>query len=147
MSYDKRNDIVYETCVILVRHFRNLIKGGRRGFHSRIFSYMLHPEDEFVNAGRSVKATTETPTHPEHVVPCAVLISESCRLIEEGALSDEEIASLLQKHWKIATIAKFEQEYLDSELKYKSVMPSGWTFENGDTFARLDEAGISLALA
>lgn len=139
-----KNEITYETCLLLIKHFTNLNNYGGRGFHSRIFSMILHPEDEFVYAGKSTKVTIQTPTHTEHVVPCAFMISESCRLIKEGNLKCEEIASLLQKHWKIATITKDEQRVLDSELKYKSVMPSGWTFENGDTFARLNQAGIVL---
>ena len=137
-------DVVYETCLLLVTHFRNLIQHGKTGFNTRIFSYMLHPEKEFVYAGKSEKVGTDTPTHPEHVVPCAKLITECQRLIREGKHSDEQIASLLQKHWKVATITKEEQKHLDSRLGYKSSMPDGWTFESGDTFARFERAGIVL---
>lgn len=103
---------------------------------------MLHPEEEFVYVGKSKKVDADTPTHPEHAVPCAKLITECQRLIREGKHSDEQIASLLQKHWKVATITKEEQKHLDSGLGYKSEMPDGWTFENGDTFARFKLAGI-----
>lgn len=105
---------------------------------------MLHPEKEFVYAGQSKKVNTVTPTHPEHVVPCAKLITECQRLIKVETLPDEEIATLLQKHWKVATITKEEQGILDSKLNYKSKMPANWTFETGDTFARFKEAGIVL---
>jgi hypothetical protein len=105
---------------------------------------MLHPECEFVFAGISTKVGTDTPTHPEHVVPCAMLVTECQRLIKEGKCSNQEIARLLQKHWRVAIITKDEQKRLDSDLKLKSKMPPGWRFENGDTFARLTIAKIEL---
>lgn len=139
-----KNEIVYETCILIVRHFRNLITHDGFGFHSRIFSHMLHPEKEFVFIGTSGEVTHETPIHPEHVVPCAVLISECRRLILEN-FSDSEIASLLQKHWKIAHITKQQAIKLDSApLNLKSKMPPGWNFETGDTVVRLRAAGIEL---
>ena len=141
-------DIVYATCLLLVAHFRNLIQfsSNNLGFHTRVFSHMLHPEKDFVYAGKSKKVTSETPTHPEHVVPCATLVTECQRLIKAGTHSDEAIAALLQKHWKLATITKGEQETLDakSKLGYKSSMPPDWTLETGDTFERFKRAGIDL---
>ena len=137
-------DVVYETCLLLVAHFRNLNQHGKSDVHTRIFSHMLHPEEKFVYAGKSEKVGTDTPTHPEHVVPCKKLIEECQGLIGEGKHSDEQIASLLQKHWKVATITKAEQKHLDYHLGYKSSMPVGWTFESGDTFERFKLAGIVL---
>lgn len=148
MSKNGDPDVVYETCLLLVTHFRNLIQLNKNGFgfNTRIFSHMLHPEKEFVYAGQSEKVTTETPTHPEHVVPCAMLVTECQRLIRAGNHSDEAIAVLLQKHWKVATLTKEEQKILDSKFKlgYKSNMPANWTFETGNTFARFEEAKIVL---
>ncbi len=148
ISENNAPDVVYATCILLVAHFRNLIQLSKNGlgFHTRIFSHMLHPEKEFIYAGQSEKVTTETPTHPEHVVPCAVLVTECQRLIKAGTHSDEEIAVLLKKHWKIATITQEERQFLDgkSNLGYKSKMPINWTFETGNTFARLEEAKIVL---
>jgi hypothetical protein len=147
-------DLVYETCVLLVKHYRNLLRDQREnnivrplGCNSRLFEHMLHPEKFFVYAGKSKKVTSDTPTHPEHVVPCAFLMEECLRLIKEEKCTDEEIAKLLQKHWKLVDITKEEQRKLDlSEnnggVGLKSTMPPGWTLENGDTFARLTEAGI-----
>lgn len=114
------------------------------GFNTRIFSHILHPEKEFVFVGYSEKVTEETPIHPEHVVPCATLILECKRLIGAGTHTDEQIAALLRKHWKLVFITKEEQRLLDFELGYRSTMPDGWTFENGDTFERLHRANITL---
>ena len=145
---DAPPDVVYETCLLLVAHFRNLIQLSKNGFgfNTRIFSHVLHPEKEFVYAGQSENVTPETPTHPEHVVPCAVLITECQRLIKAGTHSDQQIAELLKKHWKVATITQEERQILDdkSKLDYKSKMPNKWTFETGNTFARLQEAKIVL---
>ena len=142
-SRSPKDKIVLKTCMRLVSHFRNLHENKGLGFHTRLFSHMLHPEREFVFAGRSVNVNQDTDTHPEHIVPCAVLISECRRMISQGA-TDEQIAPLLAKHWKIATITVAEKNYLDFELGYKSKMPDGWTFEEGDTFARLHAAKIVL---
>lgn len=147
LTQEKENpDIVYETSLLLVAHFRNLIHLSKSGFgfNTRIFSHVLHPESEFVYAGQSEKVTNETPIHPEHVVPCATLITECKRLIKAETHSNEQIAILLRKHWKIATITKEEQKILDFKLGYKSKMPEGWTFETGNTFERFERANIRL---
>jgi hypothetical protein len=105
---------------------------------------MLHWEFDFVGIGQSTEVTNESGFHPEHVVPCAVLISETCRLIEGNVLNDTEIAKLLQKHWKIVRITKEQARQIDFGLGYKSTMPTGWCFEFGETLARLNEAEITL---
>jgi hypothetical protein len=97
-----KNDVVYETCLLIVRHFRNLVAHNGYGFNSRIFSHILHPEKEFVLIGTSIEATQESTPYPEHVVPCAVLISECCRLISEN-FADAHIAELLQSTGKLLT--------------------------------------------
>ncbi len=65
-------------------------------------------------------------------------------MIREAKFADHEIAGLLKKHWKVANITKDEQHKLDHEYCLKSEMPYDWRFEDGDTFARLKLAGISL---
>jgi len=144
MVTDKREELVSKTCLVIVQHFRNLLEADIGGFNSRIFQHMLHWEYDFVGIGQSKEVTSETGFHPEHVVPCAVLISETCRIIKENKLNDIEIARLLQKHWKIARITKDQARYIDYELGYKSSMPEGWKFETGDTLARLKLANIEL---
>ncbi len=131
-------------CKALISLFRDQIEEGSRCVHSRIFNYVLHPESKYAHCGSSQEAKSGLPTHPEHVVPCAFLIKECFRLIEENNLPDDEIAKLLQAHWKIATISKAEAKRLDSELRLKSKMPEGWRFEDGETLARLKLAGITI---
>lgn len=139
------NESVYRASLLLVQHFRDCLERDRKGLHSRVFSHFLHPEFDFVGAGRSQDVINGEPVHPEHVVPCAVLIEETCRLIKQGAL-DAEIARLLSKHWKIALISKKQANHLDSKdrLNLKHTMPDGWCFENGNTYERLNMAGIEL---
>jgi hypothetical protein len=146
MPPSTRFDIVYETCLLLVKHFRHLLqlKNGAAHFHTRLFSHMLHPEEHFVGAGTSQAVGVDTPTHWEHIVPCATLMGECRRLLREGKLSDAQIAALLHKHWKVALITQGEQRYLDHVLGLKTTMPPKWTFENGDTFDRFTLANIVL---
>lgn len=138
--------VVNSTCLLLVRHFRTLLESNIEGygFHTRVFSHILYPEKKFVFAGYSDKVKENSQIHPEHVVPCATLILECKRLIGAGAHTDEQIADLLRKHWKLVFITKEEQRLLDFELGYRSTMPEGWTFENGDPFERLHRANITL---
>lgn len=139
-----KNEIHYRACRALIALFRDQVESGLECVHSRIFNYVLHPELKYVGCGMSLEAKSGEPQHPEHVVPCSVLIKESFRLIKENNCSDNEIAQLLQKHWKIATISKSEARRLDLELRLKSKMPEGWRFEDGDTFARLKKAEVKV---
>lgn len=139
-----KDQIVLRTCHILVKNFINQIEEKRESVHTRIFNYILHPEGKYVHYGVSTNVTEQTQNHPEHVVPCAILIDETFRLLKEGRLNETEIAHLLQKHWKIVTITKEEARKIDYELGYKSRMPDGWSFEKTDPFKRLNEAGIEI---
>lgn len=143
-----KNESVYRASLLLVQHFKDCLERDGKGFHSRVFSHFLHPEVDFVGAGRSQEVIDGEPVHPEHVVPCAVLYEEACRLIN-GGTPDTEIARLMSKHWKIALISKKQANHLDTKranggLGLKNTMPSDWRFESGDTFERLKLAGIEL---
>ncbi len=140
----EKSESTFRASLLLVKHFKDCIERGN-GFHSRIFTYFLHPEADFVGVGQSQDVIDGEPIHPEHVVPCAVLIEETCRLI---ALEkpEEYIARLLSKHWKIVFISKNEAMHLDSKhgLNMKHRMPDGWDFESGNTYERLNIAKINL---
>jgi len=140
-----KESFVYDTALVLVNHFQNCIDSGNEGIHSRLFSHILHPEKDYILCGQSQAVKDKSPIHPEHVVPCAVLRNESFRLLKEGK-SHEYIAKLLSKHWRLAYISKAQANFLDSKdgLNLKYSMPQGWCLEKGDTFARLNEAGIKL---
>jgi hypothetical protein len=145
MTKFSKQEIVYRACKTVVQHIKNHIEEERGGIHSRLFSHILHPEREFVCVGKSAEVLAGAAVHPEHLVPCIVLIREVRKLLLKKRLADEEIAKLLQKHWKIALISKEQAKYIDFELGYRSTMPDGWCFETGDTFERLTAARISLA--
>ena len=144
MKNPPKDLIVYQASLLLIQHFKNLLDYGKDGFNSRIFQYMLHREYDFVGVGYSVEAIAEKKFYPEHVVPCSFLIDESKRLIKEGVLSLDEIAALLQKHWKIVRITPDQANYIDFDLGYRSTMPEGWCFETGDPLARLKAANITI---
>ncbi|GGE79861.1 hypothetical protein [Shewanella carassii] len=140
-----KEHFVFNTALVLITHFQNCIKSGNEGIHSRLFSHILHPEKDYILCGQSKEVKDGARIHPEHVVPCAVLRNESFRLLKEGK-QPEYIAKLLSKHWKLAYISKDQANSLDSKnkLNLKDTMPPGWCMEYGDTFARLDKAGIKL---
>ena len=139
-----KEELVYRTCIVLVRHFINLTEYGSGGFHTRIFQHILHPEYEFVGAGKSKEVISGSAAYPEHVVPCAVLIRETRQLIDMKEYAVEEIARLLQKNWKVVMITPEQAQYIDHKLGYKSSMPDGWDFKTGDTFVRLKAANIRI---
>ncbi|NOU20417.1 MAG: hypothetical protein HOO93_01270, partial [Methyloglobulus sp.] len=114
---------VYNASLLLVEHFKYCIARNGKGIHSRVFSHILHPEEDFVAVGRSKEVIDGAKAHPEHVVPCATLISESFRLINEN-VPRERIAELLAKHWKIAYISKDQASYLDKYVCIKNPVKS-----------------------
>lgn len=141
----EKKEVVYRTALQLVEHFSDCLMVEERGVHSRVFSHLLNPEQYFVAIGQSQEVIDGKPIHVEHIVPCAVLIKESCRLIKNNE-PKEEVAKLLVKHWKIAIISKDQAEYLDTKkgLGLKNTMPEGWDYKTGNTYARLEKAGIEL---
>lgn len=139
-----QDQVLYNACLYLIGLFKDQIDTGYDCVHTRIFNYIVHPEIDYVFCGSSASIKPATPTHTEHIVPCKVLVEESFRLLKEGNHSNQEVAKLLKRHWKIVTISKDEALKLDSSLGLKSKMPYGWDFETGDTFERLKQAKISL---
>lgn len=138
-------ELLASTCRLVFSHVRNVDRHGGAGLHTRLFSHLLHPEEQFVFAGRSTRLANGEASRLEHVAPCAVLLSEIRRLIELG-VSDETVASMLARHWRVARITKAEQECLDHDFALKATMPTGWSLEKGDTFARFTAAGITLVV-
>lgn len=137
-------EVHFRACKALVSLFRDQVEADTECIHTRIFNYVLHPEQRYVQYGHSEAVKEGVKTHPEHAVPCALMIRECFSLIKEGKYSDDEIARFLQKHWKIVTITKEEAKRLDSELRLKSTMPEGWHLDSDDTFARFKQANIKI---
>ncbi len=65
-------------------------------------------------------------------------------LIKAKKYTEEELAHALQKNWKVAHITKEEANFMDFNLKLKSVMPEDWDFMTGRPEVRLELAGIKL---
>lgn len=93
--------------------------------------------DSYVEVGESVSGRG----HREHVVPRMVICEQCHDMFHQGA-SLQEVADLIQRFLKIVHITKEEQHRLDVELGLKQRMPEGWTFTEGDVFARLKAAAI-----
>ncbi len=144
-----KQDSIYQASLLLAQHFSNYIEqkkaGIPLGIHSRILSHILHPEVEFVAVGRSQEVVDGATPHPEHIVPCSTIIWESVRLLEEGK-SQEEVARLIAKHWKIVFISKEEADFIDTKkgLNLQHTMPENWNFQTSDSFDRLKLAKIEV---
>ena len=141
-SFHGKEQILNKSCKLIVQLVRNHVEERRGGLHTRIFSHILNPEADYVCAGVSREAA-EVPRskwYLEHVVPCRTLVVELRRLVIQNSMSDDRIAALLRKHWKVAWITKDQAREIDKH--YKSDMPRGWNFESGDTLVRL--SGIEL---
>ncbi len=97
--------------------------------------------DEWVLVGTSVNGGGKR----EHVVPRVVIYDECWKMFDQGK-SIEEAAALIEKFLCIVQITKAEQFHIDHRLNLKSTMPDGWTFENGDVYARLRAANVEFLL-
>ena len=80
--------------------------------------------------------------HGEHVIPLSMVFKRWLELIDEG-VSPEDQRAFLEHHLEVVWITVAEQQILDRELKLKSKMPGGWTWNDGK-YARLEHAGILL---
>lgn len=107
--------------------------------------------DQYVRVGESLDGAE----HREHVVPRKVICDECHKMFKEGTEKGIEVdaliklvADLIRKHLKIIHISMKEKECLDQgkQLNLRQSMPKGWSFESGDTYARLHEANIKFRL-
>ena len=80
--------------------------------------------------------------HGEHVIPLSKVFKRWLELIDEG-VSPEDQRAFLEHYLEVVWITVAEQQILDRELKLKSKMPEGWTWNDGK-YARLEHAGILL---
>ena len=102
---DEKNKLIFQTCLLLVRHITNLVEhekstGIRIGYHSRIFDALLHPQEHFISLGKSERLLDGVQGRIEHVVPCAYIIEKLEELIKEQKYTQEELAHALQKNWR-----------------------------------------------
>ena len=80
--------------------------------------------------------------HGEHVIPLSRVFKRWLELINEG-VSPKEQRDFLEHHLEVIWITVAEQQKLDRELKLKSKMPDGWTWDHSK-YARLDHADIEI---
>ena len=77
-----------------------------------------------------------------HVIPLSMVFKRWLELIDAG-LSPKEQRAFLEHHLEVVWITVAEQQKLDRELKLKSKMPDGWTWDDSK-YARLDYADIEI---
>jgi len=105
--------------------------------HSRLFDSLVY--EKYIFAGISIKGAG----HKEHLVPCALLRNRAFEMYWDKK-SVEDVSVMLEQFLQIAHITAEEARQLDYEHKWKTTMPTGWSFETGSAMARLTGAGIEL---
>ena len=140
---DKKNEAFLRMANVLYSHWRvsNPVEKEtlQCGGHTRLFDILI--PDAYITVGESISGKG----HREHIVPCALIRSESYRMFNDGYLL-EDVAQMINNNLKIVHITKQEQNKLDVDLSLKTTMPEGWEFGQNQPFSRLDTAGINYKL-
>ncbi len=140
---DKKREAFLRIANALHSHWRVSNPEEKRslqcGGHTRLFDVLI--PDAYITVGESVNGKD----HREHVVPCALIRSESYRMFNDGCLI-EDVTTMIEQNLKIVHITKEERQRLDVELALKITTPEGWGFEQNNPFARLEMADIEYRL-
>lgn len=99
--------------------------------------------DEFVIIGESINGRE----HREHIIPRVVICNQCHKMFSEG-VDINTVARFIRNNLKIIYISKDEQHLLDNgkQLNLRQRMPTGWSFESGDIYARLNTAKIEFRI-
>ena len=97
--------------------------------------------DHIITRGHS-QARTNDDTYREHVVPCIMIHNQAIDMTLAGA-SIVEVAQMVAANLAIVLISNAEQQVLDIERGWRTIMPAGWEFGH-DPMARLVSANILL---
>ena len=144
----KMAELGSESLQATYRHSRQFLRGitdfddegnyaWKRGAHAATayqFSMKASPHKQLKDYNKVL--------HGEHVIPLSMVFKRWLELIDEG-VSAEEQREFLEHHLEVVWITVAEQQKLDRELKLKSKMPEGWTW-NDSKYARLNHADIIL---
>ncbi len=80
--------------------------------------------------------------HGEHVIPLKLVFERWVEMVENGETPASQ-RNFLDMHLIVVWITIEEQQRVDRELKLRTKMPKGWTW-NDDRFARLTVANIKI---
>ncbi|MEI6708499.1 MAG: hypothetical protein WCK96_15350 [Methylococcales bacterium] len=99
--------------------------------------------DEFVIIGESINGRE----HREHIIPRVVICNQCHKMFSEG-VDINTVARFIRNNLKIIYISKDEQHLLDNgkQLNLRQRMPTGWSFESGDIYVRLNTAKIEFRI-
>ena len=124
--------------VDLIYSYEKHLNGER--YHTRICERILF--NKMLHIGKTKEK--DIKTHKEHIVPCAYLYKKCFELIkgDTGQTKRETVFNILDTYLKVVIISKDKANILDHKLKLRTEMPKGWSFENGDAFARLKHSEV-----
>lgn len=102
--------------------------------------------DKLAFVGYSVQGRLQEKSgknaYREHPVPLDWISTKIFEMIKDGK-SDEEIAAMIKRNFKLVLISDEEQDLIDNKLGYKTTMPDNWK-DGDDVLARLKLANIKL---
>lgn len=131
-----KEEWIERSYIRLARYYR-MVYEEDNGPHTRAPDYFIPLEG--IPQGESHSGTS----HPEHVVPCAVIRNYCLKYFEENQKywSLDEVVKLIRKLLVIVYISEAERIMLDvGPDALKDRMPSEWDFDNGCIFDRLHKA-------
>ncbi|WP_313035583.1 hypothetical protein [Acinetobacter sp.] len=146
---------IQNTCDLIIQHIKNVLIFQKNinkslGWHSRFMENLFHPEDALIFKGYSKtifndKESGTIKTQKEHIVPMTYLLNELWLLIEQKALSDKELSTILKRNLGVAYISDNEAKKLDTKFSgLKTKMPDYWNIISDDPLDRLKAVGIIL---
>jgi len=105
---------------------------------TRLLQPPLIPDDVVIIGSSKLGAETK-----EHIIPRKVIVDKCHQMFRNGQ-DDSAAKTLIQENVRIIYISKKEAQTLNNsdQLNLRQCMPSGWTFETGDKYARIKMAGI-----
>ena len=132
------HDQLVERAFLRVAHVMHGMWEEKGTSDTRLLESPLIP-DEYVLIGESIQGNECR----EHVIPRNVICNQ-CHMMFSDAASVDEVAKFTRTYLKIVCISKDERHMLDhgKNLNLRQRMPDGWTFTDGDPYARLILAGI-----
>jgi hypothetical protein len=129
------DEIKLQRAYMRLARFYQLMYCEGGSFHSRVPDWTLAQDTP-----QSVASNGQS--HPEHIVPCAVIGRTAMQLYTQDA-SVHDVARVIRKLLAIIWITQDEKDALDNGAgNWRDVMPPGWHFDQGCIYDRLHQKSV-----
>ena len=124
-----------------LREVTDFDKEGNYAWKRRDYASETYQFSEKAHPSRHLKDYSGI-LHGEHVIPLKLVFEKWVEMVENGETPESQ-RHFLDNHLIVVWITMEEQQRVDRELKLRTKMPKGWTW-NEDKFARLTVANIKI---